>query len=66
MRIVSLINERGVIERILRHLGLWEAFVRAGTAREPPGEEFVRAGSDPWLDEEPFPDYEQEPVSMAS
>jgi hypothetical protein len=23
MRIVSLINERDVIERILRHLGLW-------------------------------------------
>ncbi|MDP8237230.1 MAG: hypothetical protein P9M08_12670 [Candidatus Erginobacter occultus] len=56
MRIVGLINERGVIERILRHLGLWD----------PPGEEFVRAGSDPWLDEDPFADCEQEPVIMAS
>lgn len=66
MRIVALINERDIIERILRHLGLWEPSVRVVPARDPPGEEFVRAGSDPWLDEDPFPDYEQEPVTMAS
>ncbi|MDP8235702.1 MAG: hypothetical protein P9M08_04920 [Candidatus Erginobacter occultus] len=52
MRIVALINERGVIERILRHLGRWEPS--------------VRAGSDPWLDEDPFADCGQEPVIMAS
>lgn len=28
MRIVALIDERKVIERILRHLGLWEEGVR--------------------------------------
>jgi hypothetical protein len=28
MRIVALIEEADVIERILRHLGLWEAGVR--------------------------------------
>jgi len=66
MRIVGLINERDVIERILRHLGLWEPSVRAVPARDPPGEELIPAGSDLWLDEEPFPDYEQEPVIMAS
>ena len=66
MRIVGLINERDVIEKILRHLGLWEPSVRAVPARDPPGEEFVRAGSDPWLDEDPFADCEQEPVIMAS
>ncbi len=66
MRIVGLINERGVIERILRHLGRWEPSVRAVPTRDPPGEEFVRAGSDPWIDEDPFADCGQEPVIMAS
>ena len=28
MRIVVLIDDRTVIERILRHLGLWEQFAR--------------------------------------
>ena len=63
---MALINERDVIEQILRHLGLWEPSVRVVSARDPPGEELIRAGSDPWLDEDPFPDYEQEPVTMAS
>ena len=63
---MALINERDVIEQILRHLVLWEPSVRVVPARDPPGEKFVRAGSDPWLDEDPFADYEQEPVIMAS
>ena len=64
------------IERILRHLGRWEPPVRAVPARDPPGEEFVRAGSDPWIagppklqrrrDEDLFTDCGQEPVIMAS
>jgi hypothetical protein len=36
MRIVALIDEREVIERILRHLGLWEEGVRLNPARAPP------------------------------
>jgi len=35
MRIVALIDEAAVIERILRHLGLWEAGVRVDAARDP-------------------------------
>ena len=66
MRIVALINEHDVIERILRHLGLCEPSVRAVPARDPPRELFVPSGSDPWLDEDPFLDYEQEPAIMAS
>jgi len=66
MRIVALINERDGIEHILRHLGRWEPSVRAVPARDPPGELFVRAGSDPWLDEEPFADCGQEPAIMDS
>lgn len=36
MRIVALIDDRDVIERILRHLGLWEQGVRVSPARAPP------------------------------
>jgi hypothetical protein len=59
MRIVALIDEAGVIERILRHLGLWEAGVRVDAARDPP--EPVEPVIEPWLDD-PFPDYDHEPV----
>ena len=58
-RIVSLIDEAAFIERILRHLGLWEAGVRVDAARDPP--ELVEQVIEPWLDD-PFPDYDHEPV----
>ena len=76
MRIVALITERDVIERILRHLGLWEPSLRVVTARDPPVEEFVKSIIDPWLacppelerrrDDDLFPDYDDEPVIMAA
>jgi hypothetical protein len=66
VRIVALINERAVIERIIRHLGLWSADSSHRPARDPPGEVFIKAGSDPWLDEDPFASGEQEPAIMAS
>ena len=56
MRIVALIDEADVIERILRHLGLWEAGVRVESARDPP-EPII----EPWLGD-PLPDYDYEPV----
>jgi hypothetical protein len=47
-----------VIERILRHLGLWqERGVRVHSGTDPPGETTL----DPWPDD-PFPDYDTEPV----
>jgi len=52
MRIVALLDDRDVIERILRHLGLWEQGVRVHTGADPPAEYTV----EPWL-EDPFPDY---------
>ena len=72
MRIVGLIDDREVIERILRHLGLWEQGVRVFPARAPPE-------PDEWVIEpcydDPFPclprriplsgrrrDYDTEPV----
>src|SRR4029453_14052940 len=57
MRIVSLIDQEDVIERILRHLGLWQEGVRVHSGTDPPGETTL----DPWLDD-PFPDYDTEPV----
>ena len=59
MRIVSLIDDRKIIERILRYLGLWEQGVRFSPARAPP--EIVDRVIEPWLDD-PFPDYDTEPV----
>ena len=59
MRIVALIDEAAVIERILRHLGLWEAGVRVDAARDPP--EPDEPVIEPWLDD-PFPAYDNEPV----
>jgi hypothetical protein len=61
MRIVSLIDDRQVIERILRHLGLWQQGVRVSSARASP--EIADRAIEPWLDD-PFPDYDTEPVMM--
>ena len=57
MRIVSLIDQEDVIERILHHLGLWQEGVRVHSGTDSPGETTL----DPWLDD-PFPHYETEPV----
>ena len=37
MRIVALSDDWEVIEKILRHLGLWEEGVRVHTGTDPPG-----------------------------
>jgi len=58
MRIIALINEADVIERILRHIGLWEANVRVESARDPPEPAPV---IEPWIDD-PVHDYDHEPV----
>ena len=60
MRIVSLINERDVIEKILKCLGLWEQGVRVEphSGSDPPKGDWVY---EPWEDD-PFPDYDTEPV----
>jgi hypothetical protein len=58
MRIVALIDQHGVIERILRHLGLWDEGERLNPARAPPeGERVLELFS-----EDPFPAYSGEPV----
>jgi len=61
MRIVSLIDQEDVIERILRHLGLWQEGMRVHCGTDPPDETTL----DPWLDD-PFPDCDTEPVMAFS
>ena len=53
MRIIALIDERDVIERILRHLGLWQQGVRVDSGPDPPGDWVI----EPWLDDV-APDYD--------
>ena len=62
MRIVSLIDERDVIEKMLKCLGLWEQGVRVKLSNhsgtDPPDGDWVYEP----IDQDPFPDYETEPV----
>jgi len=62
MRIVSLIDEREVIEKMLKCLGLWQQGVRVDSQRQtgtdPPGGDWVYEP----IDQDPFPDYDTEPV----
>ncbi len=57
MRIVSLIDDRAVIERILRHLGLWQQGVRVTPGPDPPGE---------WVIEPCFDDVYSDYVAYAN
>jgi hypothetical protein len=58
MRIVALIDEHKVIERILRHLGLWEEGVRINPVRAPPNGE----GTLELFPGDPFPNDAMDPV----
>ena len=60
-RLVSLIDDRQVIERILRHLGLWQQGVRVSPTRASP--EMADRVIEPWRDD-PVPDDDTEPVMM--
>jgi ribosomal protein S27E len=54
MRIVALIDQHAVVEKILRHLGLW---TEDASARAPPAKPTRELFYEPWL-EDPFPDYD--------
>ena len=56
MRIISLIDDQAVIERILRHLGLWQQGVRVDSGPDPPGDWVI----EPCLDDT-IPDYDTDP-----
>ena len=64
MRIVSLINDAQIVERILRHVGLWvdevcNHGVRIAPSTGPPTMGVIERDQlviEPWLDD-PLPDY---------
>ena len=68
MRIVSLINDAQIIERILRHVGMWvneirNHGVRIAPSTGPPATETIERGQlviEPLLDD-PMPDYDCNP-----
>ena len=62
MKIIALIDEAAVIEKILRHLGLW---VDYGASRAPPDETGQGYVIEPFEDD-PFPDYESIDQSVAA
>ena len=62
MKIIALIDEGAVIEKILRHLGLWVGY---GASRAPPqetGQGYVIEQ----LEDDPFPEYESIDQSIAA
>ncbi len=73
MRIVSLINDAQIIERILRHVGsrgvdqwvneVCKHGVRIAPSTGPPATETIECGQlviEPWLND-PMPDYDSNP-----
>ena len=58
MRVIAVIDQRTVVEKILRHLSLWNGTPLLAPARAPPD-----ADPGPWIrepcdDVDPMPDYE--------
>jgi hypothetical protein len=53
MRVIAVIDQRVVVEKILRHLALWTE----PQARPPPGTPGALT-YEPCLDVDPMPDYE--------
>ena len=72
MKVIALIDEAAVIEKILRHLGLWVGY---GASRAPPGGAGRGFGPpaetgqgyviEP-IEDDPFPDYESIDQSVAT
>jgi hypothetical protein len=55
MRVIAVIDDRAVVEKILRHMELWCGPPVARQGRSPPGAPMVY---EPYGDVEPMPDYE--------
>jgi len=58
MRIMALIDEAFVIEKILRHLGLWEEEPLREARPPPDAVEEVEIAAEPFLDDLPYGDWE--------
>ena len=58
MRVLVIIDQREVVEKILRHLGLWSGGPTLAPARAPPDTDAEPWTREPFDDVVPMPDYE--------
>lgn len=60
MRVIAVIDQRAVVEKIFRHLGLWSGPDASGLApaRVPPNADTGPWTREPCDDVDPMPDYE--------
>ncbi len=58
MRVIAVIDQRVVIEKILRPLGLWSGTPLLAPARGPPDAGAGLWTREPFDDVDPMPDYE--------
>ena len=58
MRVIAVIDQRVVIEKILRHLGQWNGTPPLAPARGPPAADAGPWTREPCGDVDPMPDYE--------
>ena len=58
MRVIAVIDQREVVEKILRHLGLWSGTPPLAPARSPPADADEPWTREPCDDVDPMPDYE--------
>jgi hypothetical protein len=58
MRMIAVIDQRAVVEKILRHLGLWNGTPLLAPARAPPDADAGPWTREPCEDVDPMPDYE--------
>gem|GEM_PF-323502 len=58
MRVIAVIDQRAVVEKILRHLGQWNGTPLLAPARAPPDADAGPWTREPCDDVDPMPDYE--------
>ena len=58
MRVIAVIDQCVVVEKILRHLGLWTGIPALASARSPPRVADGPLTREPFDDADPMPDYE--------
>jgi hypothetical protein len=56
MRVIAVIDQRAVIEKILLHLGLWSGTPTLASARAPPGDVIRPWTREPCDNVDPMPD----------
>ena len=58
MRVIAVIEQAGVIEKILRHKGLWCGTPRVAPSRAPPNAKPAQQEDSPYYASDPMPDYD--------